>query len=208
MYQVCTSMYHVHTSGASQEVLSKLPHIPISQTLCIMLRAFSKFHLPFLPVLSGRCCCSISRRSTSFCCSSRSSELEEGYQSNWLPLPWWLHLVCQNLGHPLGRDPELWITLQSCTGGMYHYRAVQAVSYDTWVCTIAALCHTKYAQSLCSEEDWVAGQQRHCDVAVWECSRHNPVLTILCTYYYVLSMYYSCTSMYLVCTSSCTLGIA
>ena len=100
MYQVCTSMYHVCTSGAWQEVLSELPHITISQTLCRMLWAFSKFHFPFSPVLSGRCCCSISRRSTAFCCSSGSSDSKMWdwlvtifHSLHWLLSIWHLH-VC------------------------------------------------------------------------------------------------------------------
>ncbi len=63
------------------------------------------------------------------------------------------------------------------------YSPVQVVSYDTWVCAIAALCHTKYAQSLYSEEDRVAGLQRQSLGMPW----HNPVLS---TYWVRNSMYW------------------
>ncbi len=63
---------------------------------------------------------------------------------------------------------------------MYNYRPVQVVLYYSIVCTIAALCHTKYAQSLYLEVDQVAGLWHHCYVAVWECCWQNPVLSTYC----------------------------
>jgi hypothetical protein len=43
------------------------------QNLCRMLCAFSKFHLPFPPVLSGRLCWRRSRSATVFSCSGSSA---------------------------------------------------------------------------------------------------------------------------------------
>ncbi len=84
---VCTSMYWyvpvhtgmywnkvTHTSEAWHEVLSVLPHTTTSRTLCKILWAFSKFHLDFSPVLSGRFCWRISSSSTAIWCNSGSSD--------------------------------------------------------------------------------------------------------------------------------------
>ncbi len=94
---------------------------------------------------------------------------------------------------------------------MYRYRPVQVVSYCGKVRTTAALCHAKYAQSLYLEVDQVAGLWCHCNVTVWECCGHNPVLSTYCirTAYvlictqYILSTYCVCTSMYLVLVHTC-----
>ena len=51
----------------------------------------------------------------------------------------------------------------------------KVVWYYSIVHTTAALCHTKYAPSLYSKVDQVAGLHRHCDVEVWECLGPNPV---------------------------------
>ncbi len=48
----------------------------ISRTLCRMLCAFSKFHFPSSPVLSGRFRCKRSKNVTAFSCSSGSSASE------------------------------------------------------------------------------------------------------------------------------------
>ena len=72
-----------------------------------------------------------------------------------------------------------WHALQ---GGMYWCRAEQVVLYYSMWCTNAAVCHTKYAQSLYSKVDQVAGLQRH---RAWECSGHNPVLSM----YWVRTQY-------------------
>ncbi len=103
------------------------------------------------------------------------------------------------------KSSALWHALQ---GSMYQCRAEQVVLYYSMWCTNAALCHAKYAQTLYSNVDQVAGLQRHCDVEVWECSRHNPVLSMYWSvhtsmYKYVLDRYlylstYSVhTSMYM-----------
>ena len=63
-----------------------------------------------------------------------------------------------------------------------HYKEVctateqyKVVWFYSIVHTTAALCHTKYAPSLYSKVDRVAGLQRHCNVEVWECLGPNPV---------------------------------
>ncbi len=60
---------------------SSCPHRTISRTLCRMLWAFSKFHLAFSPVLSGRYRWRMSSRSTAFC--QASGAIREGRISEY-----------------------------------------------------------------------------------------------------------------------------
>jgi hypothetical protein len=93
-----------------------------------------------------------------------------------------------------------WI-VTALQGGKYCYRQVQVVLYYSIVRTIAALCHTKYAQSLYSEVDLVAGLWCHCDVAVWECCGHNPARVRTVSTYCVRTQYIMSTyCVVLVCT--------
>ncbi len=71
---VHTKHEQVYTSTYLRSLLSELPHSTFSQTLCRILCAFSKFHFPFLPVLSVRFWCRRSSRSTTFWCRSGSSD--------------------------------------------------------------------------------------------------------------------------------------
>ncbi len=64
-----------------------------------------------------------------------------------------------------------YVPLQTRTSGTVLYLSTYPCS------TVPYQLITMYAQSLYSEEDRVAGLQRHCNVEVWECLWHNPVLS-------------------------------
>ena len=92
LYKLVFTYEHIqiHTSGPWHEVLSELPHRMISRTLCRMLCAFSKFHFPFSPILSGRFRCRRSKNATAFSCSS-------GCSASGLGMRDWLEAIFQSM---------------------------------------------------------------------------------------------------------------
>ena len=140
------------TSGAWHDVLSEFPHSTISRTLCRMLCAFSKFHLAFSPVLSGRFFCRRSRRLIAFWCNSGSSDSDIPtwrvaiFQSmHWMSTSTISLLGSATWGKLASVDPALALSIALLMSKTWHihvytqYNTVYTIYSQVYTCTSGAM---------------------------------------------------------------------